>query len=742
MDAGPAESLERRKQVRVRLRPDLQIEPQRFGGRTFYVVKDPVTLRYYRFKDREQFLLRFLDGSRTLDEARREFEERFRPQRLRLEEVEGFAHLLLTAGLAYHDAPQAGRFLFEQHEKYRRQRRFRKWTDLWYIRVPIFDPDRLLGRLARRLRWAFTPWFALASLGLMAAALLLVAAHFDTVRNRLPAFYDFFSWGNVALLWGVLAVVKVLHELGHGLTCKAFGGEVHEMGALFLCFAPCLYCNVSDAWTLPSKWKRILIGFAGIYVELLLAALATFVWWNTPGRPLVNHLALSLMVVCGVSTVVFNANPLLRYDGYYILSDWLEVPNLRERAGRVLNRAALALFLGVERPREPYTTRGRRFLLAGYALASHAYRWLVTWGVLWFLYAFLKRYKLGPLGGLLVVLAVASMGLWPLAQALARFFRRGWSASVRTSRSLASGALFGVGIFLFVLAPLPLSGVRQLGLVEVQPDAAAKVFVPTAAVLERLYVHEGQRVRAQDLLADFRSLALETQREEARSEYDIRVVQVRALEEQWQSLADARDRAAVDALRAAAAAERDFFAAQAALLDQQVERLVLRAPRDGVVLGAPRADEVGRLWHREEAPFGVIADTSRLRALVPVSPSEYQLLQEELSARGELIAAVRGAGTGRLLGNGKIRRLPESEAVEVPLALTLKGGGPLAAAPATRPDAYVPQTQQYLVEVEMPGGEAMVPGTLVRVQVPCRRRSAAWWLWRAVTSTFELGLAY
>src|SRR5207237_5365510 len=93
-----------------------------------------------------------------------------------------------------------------------------------------------------------------------------------------------------------------------------------EMGALFLVFSPCMYCNVSDAWTLPSKWKRIIISAAGIYVELIIAAMATFVWWNTPSQPFINNMALSLMVVCSVSTVVFNANPLMRYDGYYVLA--------------------------------------------------------------------------------------------------------------------------------------------------------------------------------------------------------------------------------------------------------------------------------------------------------------------------------------------------------------------------------------------------------------------------------------
>src|SRR5207247_2206343 len=184
--------------------------------------------------------------------------------------------------------------------------------------------------------WFFSLWFFAVALSVMFAAILLVTTHFETFRDKLPSYHEFFSFSTVFYLWISLGVVKVIHEFGHGLSCKKFGGEVHEMGLLFLVFSPCMYCNVSDSWMIPSKWKRIVISSAGIYVELLIAALATFVWWNTPNQPFVNNLSLSLMIVCSVSTVVFNANPLMRYDGYYVLADWIEIPNLRERSNRYI----------------------------------------------------------------------------------------------------------------------------------------------------------------------------------------------------------------------------------------------------------------------------------------------------------------------------------------------------------------------------------------------------------------------
>src|SRR6266446_3362919 len=277
-----ASELERRKQVRLRLRGDLSIAPQKYEGRTYYVVKDPVSLRYYRFKEQEHYLIQLMDGDHTLDDAQKEYENRFRPERLTLEDLEGFAQQLLSAGLAQNESPQAGKQLFDRRKKRRRSEWMQALTNILYIKIPVYDPDKLLGYMLPWLSWIFTNWFMGVSTAIMLSAIFLVGTHFEVFRDKLPSYHEFFSFGTVWYLWLALGIVKIIHEFGHGLSCKAFGGEVHEMGALFLVFSPCLYCNVSDSWTLPDKWKRIIISFAGIYVELIIASFATFVWWNSP----------------------------------------------------------------------------------------------------------------------------------------------------------------------------------------------------------------------------------------------------------------------------------------------------------------------------------------------------------------------------------------------------------------------------------------------------------------------------
>ena len=520
MDTAPASELERRKQLRLRLRRDLSIEPHKYEGRTYYVIKDPISLRYYRLKENEHFLLQFMDGVHTLEDAQKAYEAQYRPDRLKLEDVEGFAQQLINGGLAQNDSPRAGKQLFDQRKKKRRQEWIQTFTNILYIKIPIIDPDRLLGRMVPWLGWIFTTWFLTASVVLMLSAVGLVAVNFNKFLDKLPDYHEFFSFQTIVYLWGALAVVKVIHEFGHGLSCKKFGGEVHEMGFLLLCLSPALYCNVSDAWTLPNKWHRIIISAAGIYVELVIAAIATWVWWETDhnGQPFWNNMALALMVVCSVSTVVFNANPLMRYDGYYVLADWLEIPNLRERATRFLTNLVLEHCLGVEVQPESYMALWRRVLFVVYAITSYVYKWVVTFGIIWFFTAFLKPYKLEVVGRMLAFAALVSMLCWPVYRLCKNIYKRGRLPDMKRWRIVVTGLALTAVVLFLALVPLPLNKVRGKGLVEAQPDASVKVFIRYPGELAKLNVHTGQKVEQGEQLAVFRNIDLEQKLADAQTD--------------------------------------------------------------------------------------------------------------------------------------------------------------------------------------------------------------------------------
>ncbi len=848
----PAKDLERRKQVRVRLRRDLAIEAQKYEGRTFHVVKDPVSLRYYRLKDNEYYLLQFLDGQHTLEDAQKEYEKHYRPDRLKLEDVESFAQQLINAGLAQNESPCAGKQLYDQRQKRRRSEWMQTLTNILYIKIPVFDPDRLLKRMIRWLGWIFSMWFFAVSVGVMLAAAMLVMTHFETFRSKLPDQNLFFRFKTVVYLWCALGVVKVIHEFGHGLSCKVFGGEVHEMGALFLCLSPALYCNVSDAWTLPNKWHRIIISAAGIYVELVIAAIATFVWWHTPAYPFVNNLALSLMVVCSVSTVVFNANPLMRYDGYYVLADWLEIPNLRERSNRFLKHLTLEHCLGVEVPPEPYMALWRRILFVTYAVGSYIYRWVVTFTILWFLYSFLRPYKLEVISQVLAIGSAASMAGWPLYRLGKSIYRRGRLPDMKKWRVVVSAAVLTALLLFACLVPVPVSRIRARAMLQADPSASGKVYVRHAGILTKLYVRPGDTVDAGDVLAEFSDRELDADLLKARIERDHAAEQIKVLEQRRMRNNDPAEVGKINEETAKLESQRMDAAVRVAALEKVHDQdLVLHAPCSGVIGMAPSIEDVSRFFQDDpSAPFCSINEPGRVRVCVPLETPEFNRLKENLEQLSDAATATRklmkkrvtvsydktrladvladlqhqvkglhfqldkdggvseslpvsyqaknqrlgwvldgvfeklGLGfvlqsepdgehdgwllvragrergepeggrrladldvTIRIQGRdtqtwkGKVRQLPESEAKSIPLALSNRGGGPVAVKAAAPGNALIPSTQHYLVYVDLVDADASIlPGEMAQVKIYCQPETCLHWLWRTLNSTFDLGL--
>jgi putative peptide zinc metalloprotease protein len=252
------------RQLMLRVRADLEARRHKYLGSTHWIIKDPVGMRYFRFQEEEYALLRMLDGQTNLASIQQEFEQRFAPRKLRLASLQQFIARLQTAGLLLMDQPGQGRKLQVLDQETRQRTRRAALTNIFAIRFPGFDPDRLLGKLHRYVGWFFTvPCVALVLL-LAFAAISTVVINLESFSARLPAAQLFFGPSN--LHWLILSMIfcKILHEFGHGLACKHFGGECHSMGAMLLFFAPAMYCDVSDSWLLPNKWQRMAIGAAGM----------------------------------------------------------------------------------------------------------------------------------------------------------------------------------------------------------------------------------------------------------------------------------------------------------------------------------------------------------------------------------------------------------------------------------------------------------------------------------------------
>ncbi len=448
--------------LKVKLRPDLVVQPQFYEGMTHYVIKDPLALKYFRFKIEEYFLLQQFDGNHTLQDVKKAFEKKYRPQTISIEDLTRFVAQLHEAGIIQIDSAEQAKVLVRRRKKNRWRKFWAFFANILFIKIPIIDPERLLTRMYPYFRWIFTPAFITVSVTSMLMAVILVISQWKTFYDKLPDFQSFFNWWTILSFWVSLAIVKVIHEFGHGLTAKHFGGEVHEMGILFLVLTPALYCDVTDSWLLPNKWKRIWISAAGIYVECFLASIATFIWWySTPG--LLNSLAMATMFICSVNTILFNANPLLRYDGYYVMADWLEIPNLRIKSTQFFAYLVQDKVLGLEIPVQSYLPKSRRILFVTYAIASYVYRWFVTFAIIWFLSQFLKPHKLESVSYLLAAGAVIPLAGVPAYQ-IVKFLRTpGRLRKVKKARAAAFGAAAVAIVAGVLLIPTPFAGFRNHG---------------------------------------------------------------------------------------------------------------------------------------------------------------------------------------------------------------------------------------------------------------------------------------
>jgi putative peptide zinc metalloprotease protein len=488
----------------LRMRADLTARRQRYLGRSYWVVKEPVGLRYFRFQDEEFAVLNMLKGGVSLQDIKERFEKEFAPHKITYQDLQHFIGTLHRSGLVVSDAPGQGQQLKKRGDERRRKELLAKLSNILAIRFKGIDPDRLLNWLYPLTRWLFHPVTVLGVAVLAMSALLLITVQFDVFRSRLPGFEQFFGPKNWAYLAIVLGVTKILHEFGHGLLCKHYGGECHEMGVMFLVLTPCLYCNVSDSWMLPNKWHRAAIGAGGMYIELILASIATFAWWfSDPG--LLNHLALRVMFICSISTVLFNGNPLLRFDGYYILADLIEIPNLRQKSTRILQRYAAQWCLGLEMPEDPFLPQRNQFLFALYTIAAVAYRWFIFFSILYFLNKVFEPYGLQIIGRAIAIMGLFGLVIQPLYVTGKFLHVPGRMDQVKWPRFYATLAIFASLIAVVLFCPFPRYVKCPL---QIEPCEAATVYVSMPGRLAEIFARPGDHVQPGDRLVELENLAL------------------------------------------------------------------------------------------------------------------------------------------------------------------------------------------------------------------------------------------
>ena len=728
--------------LRLRRRPDLESRRHKYDGRAYWVVKEPVGLNYFRFHEEEFAILNMLDGQNSLQQIREAFQAEFAPQRISLQDLQQFVGMLHRSGLVISHSGGQGRQLRRRGDQKKKRELVGKFTNIFAIRFRGIDPERILNRLLPWFGWLFTTWCLLlvAVVGMMAITLVLV--NYQEFKGKLPTFEQFFAADNWLFLGITMACVKILHEFGHGLSCKKFGGECHEMGFMMLVFTPCLYCNVSDSWMLPNKWQRVFIGAAGMYVELILASIATFLWWFSEDG-MFRFLCLSVMFICSVSTVVFNGNPLLRFDGYYITMDALEIPNLRQKSSEILKRWFQKNCLGLELQENPFLPQRNQLLFGVYTIASFVYRWVVAFGIIMFLNQVLKPYGLQSLGRAFAIAGVAGMVV-PGIMSIYKFFKTpGKAAKMKRANILTSLAITS-GILAFIcFFPLPF---YVYCAAEVRPEDAYEVRTLVAGKLVGWDAKPGDPIKAGDSIGRLENPELHFQRNSAEGEIETTKTILKQLE--YDSISTPRLKQNVRAQQSELKKKEELLQT----VKDKEANLVIRSPITGILYQPPDKEEskaakaqeqLSSWWGNPFTPVNSEAYFTEGELVCMVGPNDkmegvmvVDQHDRDLVKVGDEVEIMFDAAQLESV-TGKVFSFAETEMKESPSNLAISAGGKLD----TKTDEYGrtrPISTSYQAKIVFDSTEVPLrPGYRGQAKVHLAWRSLGSRLYRYVTKTFN-----
>jgi putative peptide zinc metalloprotease protein len=636
-----------------RLVPQVQMHRHSYRGQIWFVLQNPSSGRYHRLSAAAQRLVSRMDGQRTVQALWEEANSHGDDDACTQNEIVDLLVQLHSADLLQTDITPDSAALLVRYKK-KRGETFKQWLmNPTSLKLPLVNPAPLIERYLPAVSWCFSGWGLALWLAVVIPALILAIQHWSALTHNFSD--QVLSSSNLLVMALVFPVVKLLHELGHAFATRTWGGHVHEMGLMFLVFAPFPYVDTSASAAFPSKYQRALVGAAGMLVEVFIAALALFVWeLSEPG--IVRAIAYNTMVIAGISTLVVNGNPLLRYDAYYILTDLIEIPNLAQRGQQYLTWLWDRYFYGVHDLTPPMTAAGEKPWLILYTPLAWCYRTFVTLSIMLFVAG-----EFFIIGVLLALWSLTTQFGLPLWKAWKHIYR---GASLQQRREVArhrTHALMAAMLALIFVLPIPLRTTAE-GVIWL-PDqamlhAGGDGFFQRWLVAPNTYVHKGMAL----YVLEDAALAAEV----AVSRAKVAEAEARYRAEQFGEPAKA------------ALTLRRLTQEQEALtrLQERAARLVGYAESEGILVVAT-AQDMNTRFFKQGALVGYILDAEQLKVRAVVSQDDIDLVRSRLKnidiRLSENVMFQHPATAIRELPSG-VNDLPSS-------ALALSGGGTIATNP-------------------------------------------------------------
>ncbi len=693
--------------LKPRLRSHVQISRHHYRGQLWYVLQDRSSSQNHRFTPEVYFVLSLMDGERNFQAIWNLALEQLGDDAPTQDELVKLLGQLHNSDLLLCDVPPDTLELFHRFEKKQRVKWKQKFSSPLSIRLPLWDPDDFLERWLF-LIVPFAGWLGkLIWLGIVGVAVVLVASNWPDLSKGVAD--RIMAPSNLVLLFFIYPVVKFLHELGHAFSTKVWGGEVHEMGIMLLVFMPIPYVDASSAWAFRERKKRVVVGAAGMGVELFLAALALFVWLSVePG--MVRAIAYNIMLIGGVSTLFFNGNPLLRFDGYYIFSDLIEIPNLSSRANNYIGYLFQRYLFSVQL-NSPASGAGEKIWFISYGLASFVYRMLISFTIILFVAG-----KFFFIGVIFALWAVYSMIAMPLYKQF-RFLLT--SPVIQRQRLRAITTSFGLLtalVCLLFMFPVPLSSYAE-GVVWIPEQA--KVRAQTEGFVLRIHSQPFSEVARGDILLEMEDPLLISKQKILRYRIDELNAEYKAA---WMD-----DQVHAQILRE----QIDVAEVELAQVNEKIDKLVLRSPANGRFV-VPRSEDL-------TGSFLSKGDLAAYIVNFPVTTVRAVVRQDDIGLVRELTRSVQV----RLVDDTKtyysakiIREVPAASDTLPSPALGYRGGGSIPVDPSSSDGskAYEPVFQ---FELEFPAeANARNLGERVYVRFDFGYEPLAWQWFRLARQLF------
>jgi len=696
-------------ELKPRLRSHAQIHRHDYRGKVWFILQDHAAGRSHRFSPAAYSFIGLMNGKRTVQQLWDAVNIQAGDQAPTQDEVIRLLGQIHAADALMCDVTPDSRELFRRYQRQERMKlKQRLWTPM-AIRIPLLDPERFLERTLPFARLVLNNYTAVLWLLVVVIGVILAGVHWSDLTENIVD--RALTPQNLILIWFVYPVVKALHELGHAYTTKMSGGEVHEIGIMFLVFMPVPYVDVSSAWGFRSKGRRMLVGASGIAVEMFLGALALFVWLSVePGT--VHAVAYNVMLISGVSTLLFNGNPLLRFDGYYVLADALEIPNLGARSNKYLGYLVQRYAFRVVDAESPADSPGECFWFVVYGIAAFCYRMFIMFVII--LYVGGKFFTIGIL---LAIWATITQLIIPMGKNMAFIFKSPRLQRNR-NRSVGISTLFVIVVIglLFVL-PAPLwtivEGVTWPS-AKSQVRAEADGFIDKFLVKDRGLVQQDQPIiQTRDPFSQAHVKRLEAQKKQL----EIQLMAARTV-----------DRVQADIVREELnAAVEDLHRAQ-----ERNEALVIRSPRDGIFIVQREQDQVDRFVRKGQVVAFVTNPDDHTTVRAVVSQDDIGLVREYVRK----VDVRSAAWNTQSFRSQVVREVPGGTHQLPTAALSAAGGGLFATDPSDRNGR---KTLERVFEIEIslpPEGHTEYLGTRMYVRFDHGYEPLGIQVWRSLRQLF------